>query len=55
MPDFELGLVELASGAFASEEKACWLSFAASIERPVPFSVGVDMVAVARDSSKDEG
>lgn len=55
MPGFEFGFVELAKGAFASAEKACWLSLAASMERPVPFSCVVDMVAVARDSFREEG
>lgn len=53
MPGFEFGFVELAKGDFASAEKACWDSFAASIERPDPLVV--DMVAVARDSFSDEG
>lgn len=55
MPGFEFGFVELAKGAFASDEKACWASLAASIERTVPFSFVVDMVAVARDSFREEG
>jgi hypothetical protein len=53
MPGFEFGFVELAKGAFASAEKACCDSFAASIDRPVPLVV--DMVAVARDSLSDDG
>ena len=55
IPGLELGLVELANGDFASEEKACWHSFAASMERAESFSFVVDMVAFARDSFRDEG
>ena len=55
IPGFELGFVELANGAFASGGKACWHSFAASMDRAAPFSFVVDMVAFARDSFRDEG